>query len=113
MHEMSIATGIRDIIEDTARSQGFRRITEIRLEIGAFSGVEVASLLFCLDVVLINTCATGAELQVEIVPGQGHCVRCNDSFLIKEFYEECPKCSSYPLRIISGMELRVKDLLIE
>ena len=38
MHEMSIAEGILQIVEDAAAQQGFKRVTEVRLEIGALSG---------------------------------------------------------------------------
>lgn len=40
MHEMSLAEGIRQIIDDQARVQGFGRVLRLRLEIGRFAGVE-------------------------------------------------------------------------
>ncbi|HNH90456.1 MAG TPA: hydrogenase maturation nickel metallochaperone HypA, partial [Thiobacillaceae bacterium] len=43
---MSLAEGILQIVEDTAAKQGFKRVTEVRLEIGALSGVEVEALSF-------------------------------------------------------------------
>lgn len=110
---MSIATSILDLIEDAAHKQNFSRVTEIRLEIGKFSGVESTALLFCLDVVLRNTCATGANLQVEIIFGQGYCPQCKDTSIIEAIYDACPKCGYYPLYITGGTELRVKDLLVE
>ena len=57
MHEMSLAEGILQIVEETAAHQGFKRVTEVRLEIGALSGVEIEALSFCLDVVLKGSVA--------------------------------------------------------
>lgn len=113
MHEMSIATGILEIIEDAARRQNFQRVTVIHIEIGALAGVAKEALLFCLEVILLNTCARGAKLELELIPGQGHCPKCNYQALITAIYDPCPQCGSYPLHIIGGTELRVKDLLVE
>jgi hydrogenase nickel incorporation protein HypA/HybF len=52
MHEMSLAEGILQICEDAAAREGCRRVTEVRIEIGALAGVEVEALGFCLEVVL-------------------------------------------------------------
>ena len=46
MHEMSIAEGIRTVLEDAAKANDFSKITRVRLEIGAFAGVERAALDF-------------------------------------------------------------------
>jgi hydrogenase nickel incorporation protein HypA/HybF len=68
MHEMSLAESILQIVEETAARQDFRRVTEVRLEIGALSGVEVDALSFCLDVVLKGSVADGARIELERVP---------------------------------------------
>ena len=52
MHEMSLAEGIRQIVEDAGRSQGFGKVKIVVLEIGELSSVEPESLRFCFDVVI-------------------------------------------------------------
>jgi hydrogenase nickel incorporation protein HypA/HybF len=113
MHEMSLAEGILQIVEDAAASQGFKRVTEVRLEIGALSGVEVEALNFCLDMVLKNSIADGARIELEKAPGQGYCLGCGESVLINALYDNCPKCGSYQVQATGGTEMRVKDLLVE
>lgn len=113
MHEMSLAEGILGIIEDAARDQGFARVREIRLEIGALSGVEPESLRFCMDAVLAGSIGEGARLELEILPGTGWCLACGETVPIAALYGACPKCGSYEVQATRGTEMRVKDLLVE
>ena len=76
MHEMSLAEGVRTIIEDAAATNGFRSVRAVVLEIGELAAVEADALRFCLDVVLADTVAAGAAIEVETVPGAGWCMDC-------------------------------------
>jgi len=113
MHEMSIAESILQIVENAAGVQGFRRVREVRLEIGALAGVELDALRFCLDVVFRNSVAEGANLEIEKAPGQGFCLDCAESVPIQALYEACPRCGGYQVQATGGTEMRVKDLLVE
>ncbi len=113
MHEMSLAEGIFQIVEDAAVRQGFTRVTEVRLEIGALSGVEVEALSFCLDVVLKGGVADGARVELEKIPGQGYCLGCGETVPVNALYDACPLCGSYQVQATGGTEMRVKDLLVE
>ena len=113
MHEMSLAEGILQIVEDAAVDQGFNRVTEVRLEIGALSGVEVEALSFCMDMVLKGSVAEGARVEMERVPGQGFCLSCGESVTIQALFDACPLCGSYQVQATGGTEMRVKDLLVE
>ena len=113
MHEMSLAKGILQIVEDAAGKQGFKRVGEVRLEIGALSGVEPEALTFCLDVVLKGSVAEGARVELERLPGQGFCLDCGETVAVTALYDACPKCGGYQVQASGGTELRVKDLLVE
>lgn len=113
MHEMSLAESILHIIEEAAHSQGFAKVKEVRLEIGALAGVEVEALRFCLDVVLKSSVADGARLELEAMPGQGWCLGCGQSVSIAVLYDACPLCGGYQVQATGGTEMRVKDLLVE
>lgn len=113
MHELSLAEGILQIVEDAAAQQGFKRVTEVRLEIGALSGVEVEALSFCLDMVLKDSIAAGARVELEKVPGTGFCLECGETVPVNALYDACPKCGSYQVQATGGTEMRVKDLMAE
>ncbi len=113
MHEMALAASILNIVEDTARQQGAGRVTEIRLEIGELANVESAALQFCLESALCGSLAEGARVELLAIPGRGQCVTCGETVPLAALYDPCPRCDSYPVRPISGQELRVKDIMVE
>ncbi len=113
MHEMSLAEGVIQIVEENATRQGFTRVKEIRLEIGALSGVEIEAMRFCMEAVLRNSLAEGAAVIFEATPGRGWCLQCGDTVEIRERYDACPQCGSYQVQPTGGTEMRVKDLLVE
>ena len=41
MHEMSIAEGIIEIVERTAKANGVTRVKEVRIEVGELAGVDI------------------------------------------------------------------------
>jgi hydrogenase nickel insertion protein HypA len=61
MHEMSLAEGIIQLLEDQAKAQDFSRVKQVWLSIGELAGVEVEALDFCLEVVSRDTLAAGAR----------------------------------------------------
>ena len=113
MHEMSLAEGIRQIVEDAARAQGFARVRTVVLEIGRLSSVEPEALAFCFDVVMKDSIVDGARLQIDAVPGQGWCLQCAATVPIGALYDPCPQCGSYQVQATGGTEMRVKELEIE
>ena len=110
MHEMSLAEGVMQIIEDAARSQGFKRVRAVRLEIGRLAAVETDALRFAFDVVTRGSVAEGAALDIIDVPGAAWCMRCGETVPIAARGDACPNCGSYQLQIGEGTEMRVKEL---
>ncbi|MBP8898249.1 MAG: hydrogenase maturation nickel metallochaperone HypA, partial [Sulfuritalea sp.] len=76
MHEMALAEGVLQLIEDAAREQDFARVSAVWLEIGQLSGVEVEAMKFCFDAVTRDSIAAGATLEIIAVPGTGWCMAC-------------------------------------
>ncbi len=113
MHEMSLAENVREIIEDAAAAQGFRRVRRIVLEIGELAAVETAALQFCLDVVLEGSVAAGARLECVAVPGEGWCAACARTVALHERYDPCPLCGAYGLTVCGGERMRVSALEVE
>lgn len=110
MHEMSLAEGVLQLIEEAAQAQGFEKAVVIWLEIGQLSGVEVEAMKFCFDAVSRGTVASGAQLKIITVPGAGCCQACSQTSSMAELYGECPHCGSYLMQVTGGTEMRVKEL---
>lgn len=113
MHEMSLAEGVLQIMEEQARVHGFVRVVTVRLEIGALSHVEPEALEFCFAAVTRETVAEGAQLEIIRTPGQAWCMACAQTTRVTSRYDPCPRCGGYELQITAGDEMRVKELEIE
>ena len=110
MHEMSLAEGVLQLIEDAARKDPFKKVNAVWLEIGQLSGVEPEALAFCFDAVTRGTVAEGARLEIIALPGQGWCLACDQTVLMTELFGECPLCGGFPLQVTAGTEMRLKEL---
>jgi hydrogenase nickel incorporation protein HypA/HybF len=113
MHEMSLAENMLQIIEDAAHKQNFTRVKTVWLEIGKLACVEQEAMRFCFDVVIKDTVADGAKLEIIEIAGQGRCTQCGCEAQIAALYEACPSCGSYTIRVLSGEAMRVKELEVE
>ncbi len=113
MHEMSLAEGILQIVEDHARKGDFRRVTAVVLEIGQLSGVEVEALRFAFDAVTRGSVAENAEMQVISLPGSGWCLGCSRDVTVAQLYDPCPHCGGYQIHVTGGSDMRVKELAVE
>lgn len=113
MHEMSLAEGVREIVEETARAHGAGRVKGVRLEIGRLAAVEPQALRFCFDAVTRGSIAEGCALEIVEVPGRGWCLQCSDSVQLDALYPACPRCGGYQVQVTEGTEMRVKDLLVD
>lgn len=110
MHELSIMQSVVEICE--AHADGCK-VTEVILEVGELSGVIPESIEFCFEACCIGTVLEGARLTLELVPGRGGCPNCNNEAPIATVYDPCPTCGAFGLTIVSGKELRVKELELE
>ena len=113
MHEMSLCESILGIVEDEAEKQGFRKVSRVRLEIGALSGVDVEAMRFGFDVVTRGTLAEGAAPEIIELPGTAWCLPCARQVEVAQRYDACPLCGGYQLQVTGGEEMRIKDLEVE
>lgn len=113
MHEMSLAEGVMQIVEEHARGQGWSRVTVVCLEIGELAGVELDAMRFCFDVVTRGTVAEGARLEIEQPPGRGWCMVCSREVAVARAYDACPSCGGYQVQVTGGTGMRVKELEVE
>lgn len=113
MHEMALAEGVLQILEDAARAQSFARVRTVWLEIGRLSSVEPDAMRFCFDAVTRGSLADGARLEIVDVPGSGRCVSCGADVEIAARYDPCPRCGEFPVSVTGGTEMRVRELEVE
>lgn len=113
MHELSLAEGIIELLENQAKTQQFSRVKQVWLTIGELAGVEVDALTFCLDVVSKNTLADGALFHLLREPGRGWCMACSQEVSLSVRFDACPHCGKYQVQVTGGDEMRVSELEVE
>jgi len=113
MHELSIALEVLDIADREARKAGAAGVKEIRLRVGALSGVEPGSLLFSFDAVKGEKELTrDAVLTILPVPVKVRCRPCDAEFPAegKSPLVTCPRCGGFDTQLLEGRELSILDL---
>lgn len=110
---MSLAESVREIVEDTARANGARRVVAVRLEIGKLAQVEIDAMRFAFEVVQRGSLAAAARLDIVETEGTAWCMRCARPVIIGQRGDPCPQCQRYQLQITGGDRMRVMDIEIE
>ena len=113
MHEMSLAEGMVQILEDNAKTQNFKKVLCVWLEIGQLSHVDPEAITFCFEAVTKGTLAEGAKLEILRPPGQAWCDDCVEQVEIADRVNGCPKCGGHRLIVTDGEDMRVKELEVE
>lgn len=108
MHELAITESLVDAV--TARLPG-QRVTCVRLEIGALSGVVAESVRFCFDLVTEGTCLEGAALEIAQPEAQCRCRSCGREFEPDGPIVLCP-CGSAEVTVLAGQELKITSVQV-
>jgi hydrogenase nickel insertion protein HypA len=109
---MSLALEVRSICERELAKLPESRITALGVEVGAFSGIEVDTLQFCLEVVL-SECFDGVQCDVVHEPGEAVCLKCGSQFAVERAPFECPKCGVIAHGVSGGQGLLVSYIEVE
>ncbi len=112
MHEMSLALEIRSICERELAKLPETRVTAVGVEVGAFSGVELESLRFCLEVVMSER-FDGVRCEVVREPGVAACPACGVQFEVVRAPFECRACGALARGISGGGGLQLSYLEVE
>ncbi len=79
MHELSLMTALVEQIQSVALAEDFNRVIEIRLGVGALSGIEPSCLEFCFDEVARGSVLEGAKLNLDLVGVELFCRKCGQT----------------------------------
>jgi len=111
MHELSLLENVREILEEHALSQNFKKVSKVTLEIGKLSCVEPDALRFGFGVVMKDSLAENAELIITELDGLGFCQQCRQQVKILTLYDPCVHCGNPITDIIQGSEMKIKNLI--
>jgi len=113
MHEMSIVMSIVDIAEAEAKKANAEVISELELDIGTVSGIEIDALNFAFMSIKPKTMLKNAEIKINTIQAKSKCEDCTFEFETDTVYSLCPECNSYKTKIIQGKEMKVKSMIVD
>lgn len=113
MHEMSLMSGVFEVIESTLTQHAVEKVTQVKLKVGKLTNAEPNALALAFEAYAKGTVCEGAELLVETVPVRARCKGCGEEFPVQELLFFCPSCKNPGLEIIQGEELMLESLEVE
>jgi hydrogenase nickel incorporation protein HypA/HybF len=113
MHESSLVQALLRQIESIMRDNQATRVISLRVNVGAFSGVEPELFRYAYDALSEDSPVRGARLEMEVVPLECHCRECDDEFAVQDFRFECPSCESSSVSVIRGEGIVLENVTLE
>jgi hydrogenase nickel incorporation protein HypA/HybF len=110
MHEMSITQGIIELCLEHANG---KRVISLDVEIGELSSMVPEAIEFCFEACCRETLLEGARLNIIRIPGAGLCLECHKETALPELYGSCKHCGSNSVTVVSGEELRVREIEVD
>jgi hydrogenase nickel incorporation protein HypA/HybF len=114
VHELSIMSGILDIVLDHANKNNAKKVTTINLRIGQLSDIIPEWAQSYFDMLSKDTIADGAALDIEHIPVKVRCRACGHehTFKDKKWSFTCVKCESSDIELLEGREFSIVSIEI-
>jgi hydrogenase nickel incorporation protein HypA/HybF len=109
MHELGITQNIVAIVAEHAQG---KKVQRVALEIGKLSAIMPDAIRFCFDICAQGTVLEGAKLEILEIPGLAQCRQCGKKIPLDKPFGIC-ECGSVQLKLITGEELKIKEIEIE
>jgi hydrogenase nickel incorporation protein HypA/HybF len=103
MHELAIVEGVVDTVTERLPDA---KVSCVRLEIGALSGVVADALRFSFELATEGTNLQGATLEITEIPARCRCRACGRQFAPDGPILLCG-CGSADAEVLAGQELKI------
>jgi hydrogenase nickel incorporation protein HypA/HybF len=110
MHELGILSQLVKSIENIMVEEKLTFVSTIVLQVGELSGVIPKYIEDCYPAAVYKTKLEKTELEMEVIPGNGRCKDCGETFNVLACDLKCPKCGSINLEALSGREFIIKEI---
>jgi hydrogenase nickel incorporation protein HypA/HybF len=110
VHELGLCAGILEAVE--RRAQG-RRVTRVRVRVGARHRVVESAFEQSFELVARGSLAEGAVLDLVVVPVRVTCDDCGNQAESTDALAACPACGGLDLATEGGDELILEAIQLE
>ncbi len=113
MHELGIVLHVIDQVEKIAKENKVGRVTRLTLEVGEVSSIVPSYFKDCFEWAKKKTeYMKDTELEMIILEGVSYCRDCKKTYKTTEYAKKCPRCDSDDTYLVTGSELRIKDIAV-
>jgi len=113
MHESGLAEDLFTHVLHHAHEANARRVTQVKVVIGALSDATPDSIRFYFESLAPGTIAEGALLVFGTAPGRARCTACGRDVTVGELYAPCPVCGELALSVTGGNAVYLDSLDVE
>ncbi|HEX3879805.1 MAG TPA: hydrogenase maturation nickel metallochaperone HypA [Bryobacteraceae bacterium] len=111
MHELSIAIGILELLEEEVTQRGCGPVEAVHVRIGRLSGVVPQALQSAYELAAEQTPFARSRLVIEEVPAVFYCATCSRNRPVEApRWFCCPECNTPSAEVVSGRELEISAL---
>lgn len=114
MHELSLAMGVVDFLQQLSREKGLSRVDAVYLEVGDLAHIDPRQLRYSFKIASQGTVAEKSRIYIRRKRVILKCAKCGkeNKFQLMEslsdFSLKCPFCGSPDVEIDKGKELLLK-----
>ena len=111
MHELGVVIEVVKTVENFAKKNEVTQIDTLVLQIGELSSMIPRYIQACYPAAIEGTLLQDTKLEIEILPGNAICQKCNKVFNLIENNNKCPNCGSEDWEILCGKEFMIKEII--
>jgi len=110
MHELRIAEDLAAMVAGYAAEAGLTKIEKVNVSFGQY--IQIVPELFeaAFSMAARDTVASGAELDIEIIPAEMRCLSCGSEYKPAGDLHACSACGSAEIAVVHGKELFIKSI---
>ena len=114
MHELGVVFSITKQVEDLAKQNNVKKVTSLTIELGEVSTVVPELFIECFDWAKKKTeYLKDCKMNLVVLKAITYCEDCKQTYSTTEFGKTCPHCKSTHTYLVTGNELKIKQMEVE
>lgn len=114
MHELGIVFNITKQIEEIAKENKVNKVTSLTIEVGEVSTVVPEYFKDCFEWAKKKTqYLQDCKLNLVVISAISYCEDCKQTFSTTKYAKVCPHCNSEHTYLVSGNEVKMKQIEVE
>ncbi len=114
MHELGIVFNITKQIDEIAKENKVNKVISLTVEVGEVSTVVPEYFKDCFEWAKKKTeYLKGCKLNLVVLSALSYCEDCKQTYNTVQFGKTCPHCKSEHTYLVTGNEVKMKQIEVE